>query len=329
MWYRSVELHNMRYITMLSDGDSKLYEILEEKMPYGPEHPVLKEECINHVGKRLGTALRNLVHDNTKRGITLGGKGYGRLTLNTITKLQLYYSRAIRGNKTAAAMKSAIYATLTHCFSTDENPTHTKCPQGDKSWCFYNRAVANKKPPQPHKKFLHTPLDKNLVWKHMKPIYQRLTTPQLLSRCELKGTQNANESLHSVIWGSRLSKTDFYSRPRVEFCTLLGIGEFNFGPAYSLEARKLYKITQSYAAVKLSQQREKKRLKKSKQREIAKMTNERQKKREGIAKMNAELEAAEGGPAYGAGIAAVPGSTKRKGKAVKGKPAKKTKPSHL
>ena len=34
-----------------------------------------KEECINHVGKRLGTALHNLLTDCSKRGTTLGGNG--------------------------------------------------------------------------------------------------------------------------------------------------------------------------------------------------------------------------------------------------------------
>ena len=37
--------------------------------------PILKEECINHVHKRMGTALINLGKQKK-----LGGKGFGRLT---------------------------------------------------------------------------------------------------------------------------------------------------------------------------------------------------------------------------------------------------------
>jgi hypothetical protein len=40
----------------------------------------LPNECINHVAKRVGTALRNLVSDYKKRKITLGGRQEGALT---------------------------------------------------------------------------------------------------------------------------------------------------------------------------------------------------------------------------------------------------------
>ena len=80
MWKRSVSLHNMRYTTMVGDGDSKAYDTVCELKPYGDNVSIDKEECMNHVGKRLGTALRNLVSDSSKRGVTLGGKKQGSLT---------------------------------------------------------------------------------------------------------------------------------------------------------------------------------------------------------------------------------------------------------
>ena len=40
LWGRSVELHNMRYTTVLSDGDSKMYDALVENNPYGSDHPI-------------------------------------------------------------------------------------------------------------------------------------------------------------------------------------------------------------------------------------------------------------------------------------------------
>ncbi|GFO20577.1 hypothetical protein PoB_004708200 [Plakobranchus ocellatus] len=90
---------------MVSDGDSKAFNKLLEVLPYGPDVVILKEDCINHVGKRLGTALRNLVADCSKKGITLGGRGYGRLTAETIWKLQIYYSMAIRSGRSAEEMR--------------------------------------------------------------------------------------------------------------------------------------------------------------------------------------------------------------------------------
>ena len=61
---RSKSLHGIRYTTMLSNGDSKAYNEVCKLQPYRPDCHILKEECVNHMSKRLGTALRNLVQDN-------------------------------------------------------------------------------------------------------------------------------------------------------------------------------------------------------------------------------------------------------------------------
>ncbi|GFX88941.1 uncharacterized protein TNCV_2576481 [Trichonephila clavipes] len=60
LWKRSTSL-GFRYITVLSDGDCKTFNYLCEKKVYGPDIVIKKEECINHVSKRLGTALRSTV----------------------------------------------------------------------------------------------------------------------------------------------------------------------------------------------------------------------------------------------------------------------------
>ena len=65
---------------MLSVGDTKTFDHLCNLNIYGDDYPLSKEECINHVQKRMGTALRSKRLDYSKRKITLGGRGYGRLT---------------------------------------------------------------------------------------------------------------------------------------------------------------------------------------------------------------------------------------------------------
>ena len=67
LWKRSLELHNMRYTTIFGDGDSKAFDIILASKPYG-DIVIKKEECLNHVAKRLGTALRNLVQNCSKQG---------------------------------------------------------------------------------------------------------------------------------------------------------------------------------------------------------------------------------------------------------------------
>ena len=329
LWGRSVELHNMRYTTVLSDGDSKMYDALVQDNPYGSDHSIHKEECVNHVGKRLGTALRNVVADNAKRKITLGGVGFGRLTQAKITKLQTYYTRAIRSNTTAAEMKRAIYATLNHSFSTDANPTHSLCPKGPKSWCFYNKSLALHKIPKSHKTRIQTQLNKKLLWPHLKPIYMRLTDQKLLSTCLMKGTQNSNESFHHTVW-ERLPKTHLYSLRRSEFGLLLAVAEFNFGPTYCSHIKQMFKVTDSTVSQKFATKRDVKRLSNSNRREKEKLTNAKSKRRLAAALAYADLEASEGGPAYGPGIAAVPSASKKKTapkkKTVQKKSAKKLPP---
>ncbi|GFX13926.1 uncharacterized protein TNCV_3422371 [Trichonephila clavipes] len=60
-------------------------------------------------------------------------------------------------------------------------------------------ALARGEVPGPHVKHVKTPLKETHLAKIM-PIYQRLASNELLQRCIRCVTQNANESLHSIIW---------------------------------------------------------------------------------------------------------------------------------
>ena len=73
LWKRSEERHGLQYTGFISDGDSNAYKVVTELNLYLEE--VVKEECLNHAHKCLGTALINL--SKQKR---LGGHGYDRLT---------------------------------------------------------------------------------------------------------------------------------------------------------------------------------------------------------------------------------------------------------
>jgi hypothetical protein len=135
LWMRSVDKHKFRYVEMLSDGDSSTFSHLQRLQPYGPDIQIVKEECVNHVSKRLSTALRNL----KKRQRGLGGHGYGKPTDVKIDKLAVYYGRAV----SVVEMQKAIMAIFYHSVSTDKEPQHSFCPEGgvEKNWCFYNNAL--------------------------------------------------------------------------------------------------------------------------------------------------------------------------------------------
>ena len=63
MYQRSIDSHNRRYHPYIGDGDSSSFTNVEKSIPYGPICLVTKSECVNHVTKRIGTALRSLQND--------------------------------------------------------------------------------------------------------------------------------------------------------------------------------------------------------------------------------------------------------------------------
>ena len=64
LYERSLRRHGMRYIPYVGHGDhSKSYASVTKSKPYGPGVFIPKEDCIGHVTKRMGTALRKVLTD--------------------------------------------------------------------------------------------------------------------------------------------------------------------------------------------------------------------------------------------------------------------------
>ena len=125
----------------MSDGDTNTIKAIDKADPY-PGLKVEKHECINHVSKRFGTALKNLVDKKKQQGVTLGGRGVGRLMQPKMTQLQKYYGKAIRSSGTVEEMRRAIWAGFKHSTSTDDPSCHDDCPKSTTFWCFYQKAIA-------------------------------------------------------------------------------------------------------------------------------------------------------------------------------------------
>ncbi|GFS75683.1 uncharacterized protein TNCV_3424331 [Trichonephila clavipes] len=218
----------MRFVSMLSDGDSKTFQFLSDNKIYGSDIKIEKEECLNHIAKRLGTSLRNKVKEWKVKKVTLGGRKQRSLTDKNITKLQNYYRKAIKDNvPDTDKMKTAIYASLMHCSSTDKKPMHGKCHEGESSWCFYERAIA---------KALDT----------------------ILERCVAGKTQNSNESLHSCIW-RKCPKEVFVSKRRLEIEVTDAIEKHNLGYVKSLEAKEDSCLNDSFSLT-IAERQDKRRI---------------------------------------------------------------------
>ena len=144
--------------------------------------------------------------------------------------MQNFYGRAIRDNKgDAKAMARATRAILKHYISTLEVPQHEDCPDGSSSWCSYQRDRANGTR-------LHKPIKDPLcpaIVSVVQPIFERLGNENFLAGCENCVTQNANESLHHVIW-SLAPKDMSNSTKEISTAISMGVLMFNSGFTYTL-----------------------------------------------------------------------------------------------
>ncbi|XP_077537466.1 uncharacterized protein LOC144149688 [Haemaphysalis longicornis] len=194
LFERSLQKYGLRYTTILCDGDCRTFLALQDKKVYGFIQ-IEKEDCVNHVQKRMFTNLKTALAKHKGSGSeNLGGKG--RLTGDLVTKLSSYYGWALKSHKgDVGAMEKAVMATYHHITSNDALYNHILCPTGPDSWCRQNAALA-KGEPMPKHRYNFPPH----VCKALLPIYQRLSNKKLLDRCSRGKTQNSNESLHSLIW---------------------------------------------------------------------------------------------------------------------------------
>jgi len=102
----------------------------------------------------------------------------GKLTAKLIDELSVFYGLAIRRNKDSAEDMTAIWATLKHKSSTDTKPQHDSCPPGDDSWCTWQKAKAQGK----LAKYSHKPALSDYVLSAITPIYEELSSENLLQR---------------------------------------------------------------------------------------------------------------------------------------------------
>ena len=74
LWKRSVERLNLRYVNVISDGDSKSIKALQEAQPYGEDVRIEKYECVGHVQKRVGKAFIDLMKKPPTETVTVEKK---------------------------------------------------------------------------------------------------------------------------------------------------------------------------------------------------------------------------------------------------------------
>ena len=177
----------------------------------------------------MGTALRRVVAASKAQKDSISGRG--KLTQEKMAKIQNYYGRAIKDHADdIPLLKKRIMAIILHLSSTDQSPKHAHCPPGDRSWCFWQRALAKSANPGHHKD--HESLVPEIGQK-LVPIFIRLSDESLLKRCVRKKTQNPNESFHQVIW-KLCPKTTFAGRRTVLTAVTLAACQFSMGATFKV-----------------------------------------------------------------------------------------------
>ena len=69
--YQRSLTRGLHYIPFIGDRDSKAYSAVTQDQLYGPNVYILKEECVSHVTKRMGTGLRALLKDHKSNNTPL------------------------------------------------------------------------------------------------------------------------------------------------------------------------------------------------------------------------------------------------------------------
>ena len=255
---RSIEKRKLMYSTFVGDGDSSCFGKVKAKMEelYGESYPVVKEECVGHVQKRLGTALRTYKKNMKGQKMEDGGRveGRGRLSDNVIDKMQKYYGRAIRENSgDLNKMKTRIWAIVYHMIKDESSSLeeqHKLCPKGEDTWCkFWKDRTSYKEDNRLPSVFIE----------ELKPIFIRLTNDDLLKRCLQGQTQNRNESVNGQLW-SRCPKSKYCGKRRVIIAVCETVGVFNTGAASKANLMKSCGISPGLNMLKALRKEDKERI---------------------------------------------------------------------
>lgn len=127
----SEEVHGVKYLRFIADGDSSVFSKIKENVTYGQD--VRKMECTNHALKNYGKHLRKIKADTQ-----INLKGRKLLTQTKITQLTKrakcsIYEHAKKENRDVSVLREDLQNGLHHVF-------------GDHSVCrarIYNTAVGD------------------------------------------------------------------------------------------------------------------------------------------------------------------------------------------
>ena len=234
IWKRSIPNHNLVYGTYIGDGDSSSYKNLVKSDPYDGLVSVRKEECLGHVQKRVKKRLRKSTKDF---------KGLSEMKADRIAHLYALVIVQHRG-ESPIEIRDALQVLLQH---TEE--IHETCPDGSKSWCYFQRKVAEhlaeSKIPYPSTR---EPYLTRSEHKRTVDVFDVFGSLDFCQTVTLGKTQNSNESMHNMLWHNA-PKSKRVGHKSLVASTALAVLSFNEGSlSYSVLLNDLG-LTASFGAL--------------------------------------------------------------------------------
>ncbi|UJR19120.1 hypothetical protein I4U23_022251 [Adineta vaga] len=219
---RSEAIYNVQYTNYIGDGDSKVFSKLINSPPY-KDVSIRKTEDINHFSKKMHHRLQKAAEDLKKTKIDgkLGIGGKGRMTKQMMINFKYYYRQAIVRNKTNLdEMIRSVWAIWKHKASTNEEPHHEWCSI---KYCGYLKCL------EKGEEYDHNPHRLPLgVMKAIRPVFDELAHGDTLQKVINGGSQNANESFHSVLW-NLAPKNQYATGVIIDLCIAIAVLSYNEG----------------------------------------------------------------------------------------------------
>ena len=175
IWSRSIEKHRLCYSTFISDGDSKAYRQFVSINPY-QDVPIHKEERLAHVSKRLKKTLQNQKPPYVQHKLPEPKAQYVSSSYSTLTLQH-------RG-KSPAQIARGLAIHFSHV-----SGDHTSCPEN--AWCRWRTTQTT---PEPVTNYSANDNAK------VKEVFKIFASEDFCLHLTRATTQNANETLHNMIW---------------------------------------------------------------------------------------------------------------------------------
>ena len=234
IWKRSVDRNKLVYSTYVGDGDSSSFKNLVNSDPYQGIETVRKEECLGHVQKRL------------KKHLKKKSNKFCKISAGKVERVGQLYALVVAQNrgKTPSEIQNALWNLLDHLVEK-----HANCPYSMESWCYFQKArAANFEDPSVCIPPLRQPYLTDFEFERAKEVFTNFASLPMCGALTMGQTQNANESLHSIIW-HHSPKAKYVGQKSIVASTALAVSTFNEGEMVLASVLNAMSISPSYSTL--------------------------------------------------------------------------------